>query len=123
MAQKIDLSQIITHRLVQKCPIIVEQEQPDQQEHTEQQQQQAHRQEEHQQHKLPTPQPKTDIQLRRGSLSSNSLRLSMRSQYHNKLSENGLYNNDFPSPRPNVVLPNFSISSYSDRRSSWREYE
>lgn len=34
----------------------------------------------------------------------------------------GLYNNDMPSPKPNILLPNFSISSYAEsRRASWRE--
>lgn len=39
----------------------------------------------------------------------------------------GVYNNNLPSPRPNVVLPNFSISSYVEsrrpRRPSWCEWD
>lgn len=32
----------------------------------------------------------------------------------NQTLTDGFYNSDLPSPRPNIVLPNFSISPYSD---------
>lgn len=65
-----------------------------------------------------TPQPirpqLSEIQLRRSSLSPNGVSSSIRSR-RNKFQDKGLYNSELPSPRPNVLLPNFSISSYEKR--------
>lgn len=143
VASKLDLSQILSHPLVQNQNRIALQHQSS--EMTNQAKEQLKPQENcpdeppvgseekrpalaqvTNQTASPMKPSQADIQaIRRGSvISQSSLKLSRRNsraQVHTP----GLYNSELPSPRPNVLLPNFSISPYAESRrsNSWRDYE
>lgn len=141
VAAKLDLSQILSHPLVQNQNRIALQ-------HQSSEMNQAKEQLKPQENCLDEPQvsadekrpalapvtnqtaspmkpSQADIQaIRRGSvISQSSLKLSRRNS-RAQMHTPGLYNSELPSPRPNVLLPNFSISPYAESRrsSSWRDY-
>lgn len=86
VAKKVDLSKITSHPLVQQ-------------------------QHQHQQQEPQTPQTPSTSQS-----PVDSLRMNRRRGKLTPIESDGLYNSELPSPKPNVLLPNFSISSYAESR-------
>lgn len=56
--------------------------------------------------------------IRRTTSANLSYKESFRARRSLEPLGSGLYNNDLPSPKPNVLLPNFSISPYSESKRS-----